>query len=205
MKMKRIMMCLMVMAVALAFMPAGSFAASKTIKSTFYNQVIKDGNTAYCAGAGGIYKVRLKNGKVKSSKLVHEDPATGPYSYVSSMKKKGNYIYFNSATEGTVDYLMRIKATGGKAKTLLTSNTDAWVDAVAIKGKKIYYKYNGKNRVMSLNGKDKKSTSVKAVQKARKSNAKGYRVIIKEKGSYAIDYLKTPKGTYKIGKVKTDW
>jgi hypothetical protein len=52
---------------------------------------------------------------------------------------------------------------------------------------------------MKLNGKDKKKTSTKPVMKYSKSNAKGYSVVMKEKGRKVITYLKTPKGKFKLG------
>lgn len=203
MKTKRIMTCLVIAAVAVAFIPASTFAAPKKVKMTAYDSVIKSGNTVYCAGAGDtIYKVKLKKGKVKNSKALNKDFAMGAYTYVSGMKKKGKYIYYQLSTEGTPYYLYRVHITKGKAKKLASANDLGQID-YAIKGKKIYYKPDdGKKRVMKLNGKSKKTTSVQPVMKHKNTNKKGYSVKYKKKGNYIITYLKTPKGTYSIGKME---
>ena len=202
---KRILMCIMVIATAVAFMPTSAFAAGKTVKMTTYN-VYKTGSTAYCAGDSGIYKVKVKNGKVMSKKRLVKSEA---HSYIYSLKKKGNYLYFSNGTEGTVTYICRVKTTGGKVKVLACVNE---MFGFAIKGKKIYYSYcdwDEKNdtekeacKVMNLNGKGKKSTNVRPYNKARTSNVKGYSVKSKTKGAYVRDYLKTPKRTYYLGKSK---
>ena len=59
----------MALAIAVSFMPTSAFAASK-VKMTGYDQVYMTGNTAYCAGTKGIYKVTLSNGAVTSKKLI---------------------------------------------------------------------------------------------------------------------------------------
>lgn len=197
---KKFLACIMVLAIAVAFMPANTFAASKTAKMKAYDQVIKSGNTVYCAGAEGLYKVKVKNGKVVSKKVISQAETFGTYSYYSGMKKKGGYIYLQVSTEGTPFYLDRIKTSSGACKKLAGANDQGEI-SYAIKGKKIYYKaYDSKTgRVMKLNGKDKKKTSTKPVMKHSKSNAKGYSVVMKEKGRKVITYLKTPKGKFKLG------
>ena len=78
---------------------------------------------------------------------------------------------------------------------------------------KIYYRIidevgNQTKKVMKLNGKSKKKTSVKAYNKYGYSNAKGYK-LIKDYSEYDestmtgyITYkLKTPKKTYYLGSV----
>ena len=72
---KKFLACIMVLAIAVAFMPANTFAASKTATMKAYDQVIKSGNTVYCAGAEGLYKVKVKKGKVVSKKVISR--ATG--------------------------------------------------------------------------------------------------------------------------------
>lgn len=78
-----------------------------------------------------------------------------------------------------------------------------------IKGKKIYYKGHDskKKRVMKLNGKSKKKTSVTPVMNNQPSNAAGYSITYTEQ-YYGQDesevcivttYLNTPKGKYKLG------
>ena len=203
---KKIIACMIVLAVAVAFMPVMSFAASKTVKMTSYEQVIKSGNTAYCAGARGLYKVTLKKGKVKKVKILYSTGRTWfEGSQLSAMKKKGNYIYF-VLVSGIDCQLYRIK-TSGKKRKLLATGYDSFVD-YAIKGKKIYYgcctddwDENYVTRVMKLNGKSKKRTSVTPVLKIKNSNKSGYKMIYRTKGSYVQDFLKTPKGKFYLGRV----
>ncbi len=203
---KRLALLLTALVVAVAFMPASAFAASKA-KMTVYTEVYKTGNTVYCAGEGdSIYKVRVKDDKVTSKKKVMETTfCMGPYSYVWSMKKKGGYIYYELGGEGTYNQLKRVQISSGKKKTLTSCVND-----YAIKGKKIYYSnYDEdsdklKYRVMKLNGKNKKKSSVHAQSKYKRSNAAGYSVKYKKKGGYAKTYLKTPQGTYYLGKTEIE-
>ena len=202
---KKIAACMMVMAIAVAFMPTSAFAASKSAKMTAYNQVFVSGSYAYCAGAGGIYKVKLKKGKKESvQRLYDSECAFGPSAAVEAMKKKSGYIYSSSASQGTCAYLSRVKCSGGDVKDL---GITGYAADYAIEGNKIYfYKYTDDDdvvkRVMKLNGKNKKKTSVKPVTNERDSNKSGYRIVIKKKGHYVKDYLKTPEGTFYLGKVE---
>ena len=194
----KLALCLVVI-VAVAFMPASAFADSggKTVKMKVYDDIYKSGNTIYVAAHSGLYKVKVKKGKVKKVKRLF----TRSWHYdLHGMKKKNNYLYFQGAIGAvSLSNLYRIKLSGGKAKELDSCRY------YAIKGKKIYC-YQDENEddvrkwVMKLNGKGKKRTSTSARSIARKTNKKGYRVIVKEKGDYTCDYLKTPKGTYYLGK-----
>ena len=206
--MKRRIALVMAVLVAVAFMPAMSFAA-KTVKMTDYSDVYKSGKTAYCAGDAGLYKVTLKKGKVKKVKRLVK---MGEYGWVMSLKKKGKYIYFVEGTNGTVSYICRVKTSGGKAKSLGGGNE---MQDYAISGNKIYYSYLDYNdrtdeeyvayRQMKLNGKGKKKSSVVPRETTKTSNAKGYKVKSVEKGGYVKDYLKTPKGKFYLGKKKLPW
>ena len=210
---KKIIAVLIAVAFLAVFTPMTSFASSGSVKMTGYDQVIKKGNTVYCAGTKGIYKVILKNGKVKSKKrLITLENIFSPESYLSAMKLKGKYLYYLASSEGTGGAIERVKTTGGKSKLLAT--VPLWGDyfVYAIKGSKIYYykiKYDNDynvvgtpKSVMSVNGKNKSKTSKKAVLKHKKSNASGYSVKIKTSGGYYKDYLKTPKGTFYLGKTE---
>lgn len=202
---KRILICLMVIATAVAFMPTSTFAATNKAKMTSYT-VYKTGDTVYCAGDSGIYRVKIKNGKVKSKKKL---VTTGPHSYVYNLKKKGNYLYYMRYTEGTPAYICRVKTSGGKAKVLARLEE---AGDFAIKNNKIYYSYYDWNyktnkeivvkKVMNLNGKNKKKTKVQAVEKCKSTNANAYKLKSNVKNKYARDYLKTPKGTFYLGKTK---
>ena len=202
---KKIIACFVILAVAVAFMPVMSFAASKTVKMTVYNQVYKTGNTVYCGGAKGLYKVTLKKGKVKKAKVLCKYASLfGAYSYIGGIKKKGKYIYFTGGSEGTYWTIMRVKTSGKGLKQLAGISTSEYV----IKGKKIYYvDYDWDDDEkelyysMKLNGKSKHRTSTKVKMKTKRSNAAKYSVIMKEYKGYAYDYLKTPKGTFFLGKV----
>ena len=183
-----------------------AFASSNTVKMTTYD-VFKNGNTVYCPSAGnGIYKVTVKNGKVKKIKwLRRSDFVQGNYSYIGSMKKKGNYLYYVEFSEGTYCTFNRINLKTGKTKQLAENGTD-----YAFKNKKIYvemwefddYSDYAYYMSMKLDGTSKKETSVKPKMITKKSNAKGYSVVYKEKGDYVYTYLKTPEGKFKLGKSK---
>ena len=203
----KLVLVLLSLVIAVAFMPASAFASSKTM--TAYDQVIKSGNTAYCMTSAGIYKVKLKNHKVKSKKKIFKANSEEPM-YGKAMKKVKGYLYFK--VEGPVGaFLVRVKTSGGKGKYLLNPDPDWCLDDYVISGGKIYYKLEGmksnKYKKMKLNGAAKKKTSVKAVLKTKKANAKGYKIIEKEKkknGDYYIySWLKTPKQKYLLGKFKT--
>ena len=121
------------------------------------------------------------------------------------MKKKGNYLYYVHGSEGTYWELQRTNVKTGKTKTLGKMCTD-----YAIRNGKIYGEFwkvtdddeKPYYRVMKMNGKNKKKTSKKPAMKTKKTNAKGYSVKYKERGSYVKTYLKTPKKTYYLGKSK---
>lgn len=202
---KKVIVCLTVLVVAVAMMPASAFAASKAKMSTY--QVIKSGNTVYCAGEGdSIYKVKVKDGKVTGKKrILKGDFAMGDYSYVWGMKKKGGYLYYVMGSEGTWSELRRISTSGGKSKKLAENP-----GSFAIKKNKLYVELwdemndTVKYRVMKLNGKNKKKTSVHPVTKKKETNAKGYSVKYKESGKYIKTYLKTPKGSFYLGKSRCE-
>lgn len=195
---KKILISMMIVAIAIAFMPVNTFAASKTEKTKFY-EVYKDGNTVYCATTKAIYKVKVTDkGKYKSKEKIAK---AGEHLYIRNLKKKGEYLYVTANTEGTPMMLGRVKTDGGKIKNLVTEE----LEGVAIKGKKIYYSYysdSGKlvKKEMKLNGKDKKKSKVKPVSVDKRTNAKGYKLIVKYHDDYEVYYLKTPKGKYKLGK-----
>ena len=186
-----------------------SFAATEYVKMTTYT-VLKAGNTVYCPSAGdGIYKVTVKNGKVRKVKWLKKSGfVMGDYSYNNSLKKKGNYLYYIMWSEGTYCTLHRINLNTGKDKLIAVNATD-----YAFKDSKIYaeiWKFTDDDqyvvyRSMKLNGNSKKKTSIKPRMKQKVSNAKGYSVSYKEKGGYVYTYLKTPKGKYKLGKIKLDY
>lgn len=210
---KRIVAALLAVMFLAVFAPMTAFASSGSVKMTGYDQVIKKGNTVYCAGVGGIYKVTLKNGKVKSKKHLWKNECTFvPESYECAMCLNGKYLYYLSGGEGTGGALYRVKTSGGEPQLLASvpSSDDKFVYAIK-KSKIYYYKFNydedyniigTSGSVMNLNGKNKSNTSKKAVLKHKKSNTKGYSVKIKASGRYYKDYLKTPKGTFYLGKAE---
>ena len=138
---RRIIAMLMAVILLVVFAPATVFATSDSVSLTGYDQVIKKKNTIYCAGTGGIYKVILKNGKVKSKKRIVKNECTfAPESYQCAMRLKGKYLYFLSGGEGTGGSLCRIKLSGGKVKRLATNIPLSDQNfKYAIKGSKIYY------------------------------------------------------------------
>ena len=189
---------LLTLAVAISFMPSTAFAASKSMKA--YDEVIKDGNTVYCCTYGGIYKVKLKNGRISSGKRLVQGGVT-EHCYPTDMKKKGKYIYYMAYSDGNWSQLCRVKTSSGKIKSL----ADGMLTDYAISGSRIYYRYESdtgkvRSRVMTLSGKSKKKTSTKAKTLKRHTNAKGYRVVQEERGDYMYYWLKTPKGRDYIGR-----
>ena len=201
---KKGLIILLAFVVTIAFMPVCSFAASSTAGATSY-QVIKSGKTVYCSADYGVYKVTLKKGKVKKVKRIAKRKQN---LYYGSMQKKGKYLYMRVWTEGTVAYISRIKTSGGKIKNLAYVNE---LDNFVVKGKKIYYDYYDydkydnevhKCKVMNLKGKKKRNTSVRPIEKQKPSNANGYYMVSAERGGYVYDYLRTPKGTFQIGKTR---
>lgn len=207
---KKLAIVLLALAVAVAFAPASAYAVTK-VKMTSYQDVLKAGNTVYVAGPGrGIYEVKVKNDVMKSKKWLVKTPASlWEGSQITGMKIKGNYLYYCELTDGTPLEVCRVNL---KTKDQMDLAFLPFYGEYAIKGKKLYvsykeevgpdYKLKTKRKVMKLNGKSKKSTSVKVVTKFKKSNAKGYSVIYKEKNGYVKTYLKTPKGKYYLGKVE---
>ena len=197
---RKAIICLLVLFTAVAFMPAKTYAASKTVKSTAYS-VYKSGKYIYCTGKSGIYKVKVKKGKVVSRKqLVRLDGYGSIYSFI----KKGKYLYFQLYSTGTPSDLCRVRITGGKMQKLVHFSEDG---AFAVKGKKIYYTgYNGNykyvRKVMNLNGSGKKNTKVTPERSTVESNVLNYESVTKTSGKYYKDYLKTPAKSNYLGKVK---
>lgn len=187
-------------------------SAASTAKMTAFNQVYKTKNIAYCAGVGGVYKVTLKNGKVKKVKKLFKGKVIDyDYGCAEAMKKKGDYLYFmarNESAPGGRIYRVNVKT--GKKKAL--TGFVYYLVGYVIKDKKIYYSYDVADddafyeevKSMSLNGKNKKKSSMKVSMNTKNSNAKGYYIIEKEKDGYLKDYLRTPKGKYYLGKRKIE-
>ncbi|MBQ9155514.1 MAG: hypothetical protein IJ137_01890 [Eubacterium sp.] len=207
--MKKKLLLMFAFVLMAGFVSMNTDAAAK--KMTAY-KVIKSGNTVYCTGDGssmGIYKVNLKNGKVK--RLV-KNPLNGDYGdyWFSCMAKKGNYLYYYCNQSADID-LRRVNIKTGKSKVLCSKGSGALeMKGYVLSGSRIYYRCSKnygpkKSYVMKNNGKAKKSTSVKAVMKKKYSNAKGYRTFSETKGNYISFYLKTPDRTYFLERVKLLW
>ena len=192
----------MVIAVVMVItlIPAQAFAAPKVLKTRSYNGVVKSGLTAYVAGANGLYKVWLnKNGSVRSKKMLRKHLSSGRYSFYSNMRKQGNFIYLNEMTNGTPANLIRINVNTGK-RQYLAHQGDGPFD-YAIHKNKIYYKSydNGKNYVMNMDGKRKRTTATRVSMSSWASTTKGYYAKITKNGDIVTTYLKTPRGLYKLG------
>lgn len=207
-QMKKILIALFTLILTMILVPAGAFAAEKTVKSTMY-EIFKSGKTVFVTGSQGLYKVKLRNGKpVSKKKLVKPGKDYGFDHFLI----KGKYIYFKKSKGSATSkvYLYRVKKTGGKAKKLATMKQFA---EVAVK-KKIYYTYPGDEtdedgmvlttyrKVMKLNGSSKKNTDITAVEKDKYYNVKGYKFAFKATKKYVITYLKTPKGKIALEKQK---
>ena len=181
--------------------PMTASAAGKTKKMTTYWRVLKEGNTVFCNNGYGIYKVNLKNNKVR--KLHTKRIRSAGDEALESMKKKGKYLYYVYSNE-TTGALYRINLKTGKNEALTSHKYDGF-EGYAISGNKIYYKIyhwsdeSTRYKVMKLNGRSKKYTKVKVSCKWKKNNkaAKGYNLIISQYYNYGYHYkswLKLPNG-----------
>lgn len=175
-----------------------SFAATKTVKMTTYEDCIKSGKYVYCNAPGAIYKVNVKKG----TKKILAKTGNPIEQRVASMKLKKGYIYYSLVPFESFDsYLYRVKKSGKSNKKLATVTSPMLDIDFAIKGKRIYYSYYPDpegdkvlTKKMKLNGKKKaeaKKYKVKTIYK--KSNKKGYYILVKSVKENKNDYyLKTP-------------
>ncbi len=193
-------------------------ASSGSLKSTTY-EVIKKGNTVYCATGAGIYKVKLKNKKAISKKCLfkvklHDNIVP------ENMKIKGGYLYY-TCLYPVGEYMCRINLKTGKKEDVIVpgkghfqNSIGVSVLAYAFKGKKLYAKieyddgsldnYRTRTFVSKLNGKSLEKTKVKIKFSSKHSNEKGYKIVEKyPRGSNSVrEYLKTPKGKIFLGKMQ---
>lgn len=194
--------------------PQAMAASGSTKKMTVYTDVIKKGNTVYCAASSGVYKAKLKNNKVVSKKRLAR-----AYYGVRDMKVKSGYLYYRCPYP-VGETLYRINLKTGKDEAVFAPEKGRFknsysvsVLSYAFKGNKLYAKieyndskdnFHTKTFVAKLNGKASKVTSVKLSNKSKRTNKKGYKIVEKESddgGRYiARSYLKTPKGKYYLGK-----
>ena len=213
-----IVAAVMCLVIAVTFMPRiaeqGIVNASsgKTKTMTIYEQIVKKGNIV-CANLNGgmIVSVNVKTNKVKVLLPIEAEIEGDVY----GMRRNGKWLYFLVGGDHE-SCLMRVNVKTGKQRKILDKDADRF----AFSGKKIYYRTSTidwdntgetitKNKVMNLNGKNKKKTKIKVKNKIKKSNAKGYSVIRKfdhtetvtddEDGStweedYYSYYLKKPSG-----------
>jgi hypothetical protein len=157
----------------------------------------------YCAGAKGIYKVKLKNGVVKDKKCIYKSYRPfGAYSYIWSMRKIGKRIFFELGTEGTFAYLYRVSTSGTNKKQIATLDESNY--GYAVKNGIVYIGKKSTAVKRNYDGKKLGTAKIKVRNNYKKRNKSGYKMKIKEKGKYAKDYLVTPKGSYYLGKIKLD-
>lgn len=205
-------------AFSLAMTTEANAASSGKMTATTYSEVIKKGNTAYCASMTGIYKAKLKNKKVVSVKRLRK----GFLGEVPrNMKLKGKYLYYTCAYP-VGEYMGRINLKTGKDQDVFVpgkghfkNSMSVSVLAYAFKGSKLYAKIEYDNEdtgntytktfVSKLNGKSPKKTKVKVSNKHKVTNAKGYKIVEKDTDDFMVKaYLKTPKGKYYLGK-SSNW
>ena len=203
--MKKRLVYLLILVVAVAFIPTCVFAAGTKVKSNTYF-VIKSGKAVYCAANTGIYKVKLKkNGKPKSKKKLVK--MSKKYAY-ADMIKKGNYLYFlKDAGADSKKVVCRIKTSGGTVQTLAKMDG---MGEYAIKDGKIYYIVSYETdsdgmvtktncKVMNLDGSSKEVTTIEPVQKHKFKNKKGYTIKTPYSNGKIKEILKTPKGKITLG------
>lgn len=181
-----------------------AMAKSKTKTMTVYDQVVVNGDYAYCSAYKGLYKVNLTTG---SKTLLVKSVAPDMGATIGEMKIYKGYLYYVNGGAVTAP-LYRIKLSG-KNKKYLGS-----VVYFAISNGKIYYKtLNSKGKYikksMKLTGKSKKKSSYNVKMKWKDSNKSGYTVnqVLTHSDSvyddvdesyyitdYYTDYFVTPSG-----------
>ena len=216
---KHIMKCVclfMVMVMAFGCCTTMTFAKSKSIKTTAYEDCIIDGSNAYCLVGNAIWKVDLNTEAV--TKVTSAGSSNSVLEY---LQLKNGYLYF--VQDDTIDHpnkmrIYRVKKSGQSKKKLVAINNDNADLIYAIKGKKIYYTWQTgtdyepiktHKKKMNLNGSKKKGTSTKVKYKSKKSNKSGYKVFYQTQdyGTYYEDlyYLHTPQRDYFITSIVTYW
>ena len=156
-----------------------------------------------CCCIGGPYDDRcaivavdLRTGIAK--RVVHYPS----YLLLTGMMIKGDYLYFLAKGhdyDGNAYHLYRVNLLTGKKKCLVRE-----ISGYVIQGNKIYFRKTlkkntfpygirgYKNMVMKSSGQAKKSTSVKALNKHKNTNASDYRILKEEAGKYIRFYLLKP-------------
>lgn len=172
-----------------------SFGATKTKKMTVYDEVIKSGRYLYCCDRYRIYRVDIKTKRILN--LVKRTGA--PDEGYGSMRKKGKYIYCLYYMQGEDTDIFKLKTTKKSPKKL--NKRILYVDDYYLSKNRFYYSgwelpsANHVNRVMKLNGKSVKKSNVKCKNLRKKSNAKGYRVIVKDDMNGNVkSWLRFPNG-----------
>jgi len=192
-------------------------AKSKTKKMTTYDVIVK-GKTAYVSGAwctDKIYKVNLKTKKVSAIKYKQKGANT------CHMRIKKGYLYFEQIDSG-LRSLCRVKLKNPKKTDILFHqgsgiNVDYGKECYfryAVGKKRVYIAYNDSNKEktikksMKLSGRDKKTSKYNVKNTCKKSNKKGYKLIVDDShfdddnfAGYVVYYLGTPSGKIKLDKV----
>ena len=197
---KRIITIILMMTVLLALPGFGTREAQatskKTLKATVYDDVLKNGNYAYCLAAyngleSRLYKVNLKTGKVTR--------LTGKMLNPKGMKYRKGYLYFASGSTDTDEgALYRIGVKSKKKKKL--AQVSVMYSPYYVLGKnKIYYKhvkydwdkdtFIRKYKQMNYDGSGKKyNKNITIKMSHKKSNATGYRLrYVEHKGETYYD------------------
>ena len=187
-----ILMLSFVMVLTSAVFPA--FAASKkTLKMTVYTEVLVKGGYAYCCSVKGIYKVNLKTHSVK--RLVKQP--VPEFCSFSNLRYHKGFLYFENLSDSIGGDLYRVKLSGKSKKNLGYNMGDYYLK----KSKLFYETYNDDPEKpycikMKLNGKNKKKVSSYKVRcREKRSNKKGYSIVMKELNEDTTQYLlKLPSG-----------
>ena len=196
---KRLCAVFIIMTLLVSCFTSMAFGASGTKKMTYYGEVIKKGNTAYCNAKIGIYKVNLKTGKVKALKEYDPEGAVHFGQSAGCMKLYKGYLYYTDGA-GIGIALNRVKVSGKSKPQDLLKHIDFTVSAFAISKGKIYlegtYMDSGKavKRVMKLNGRNIKKSKFKITNTYKLTNKKGYKIQTVSSGGKGTDYLVTPAG-----------
>ena len=180
---------------------SGTFEAAGTKRMTVYNKLVRKGNMVCCIVGGrydkkaAIVAVDIRSGSAKRVAYYPTYDLTG-------MMIKGSYLYFliKGQDYSSKSYdLYRVNLSTGKKKYLASE-----ISGYAISGNNIYfrkvlrkngYPYNiigYKNMIMKLSGQSKRSSSVKALNKHKNTNAPEYKVLKEEQVGYLRYYLLKP-------------
>ena len=198
--MKKIVFSMLMVLTSVLVMSTAFCFASSTKTMTVYDEVIKSKDTAYVSASTYIQRFTISSAELKWS-------TTGGRGIGCKMKLHKGFLYYTmEETDGSKMYqkLFRVNVKNGKEKCLLKINMNGKSSIgfnYAISKDKIYYNYKIKKlqkKVMKLNGKSKNNCKIKVKNKVKKSNKKGYKLVVEGDESGEVYYLQTPDNKFEV-------